>query len=153
MKKQLVFRIFFYMSLLTGLSLSLDAQTMFENPKEAELKDLSLEELTDFILRERFDLILPQVMRERGIDMWIYVVRYGDQNPLGSVFGSEEGVFVFTDRGGERIERAFFGYPTEIVERSGAYDIIVKQEATNIHEGFPNNRMLLWHFYRWHMFF
>jgi len=147
MRKNEVIRIAFILGLFIGLNLSVHAQRVFENPHENKLKDLSLDELTDYILREKFDLILPQVMRERDIDMWIHIVREGDLDPLGSVFGSNEGVFVFTDRGGDRIERAFLGYPTDLVERSGAYDVIVKQEVTNVDEGFPDNRMLLWHYY------
>ncbi|MFQ5722672.1 MAG: hypothetical protein ACE5GI_09295, partial [Candidatus Aminicenantales bacterium] len=69
-------------------------------------------------------LILPQVMREHKIDMWIHIIRpwaWGGTDPLRYEFGSKSGVFIFTDRGGERIERVVF--EGEVVD-PGAYDIV-----------------------------
>ena len=90
------------------------------------------------IRRDKFDIVLPQVMRERGIDMWIHVVREAIPDSFGAdELGSTSGVFVFTDRGGDRIERAILGrrwgaeqrerVASEYVdpmEALGAYDII-----------------------------
>jgi hypothetical protein len=92
------------------------------------------------IRREKFDLVLPQVMRENGVDMWIHVMREVIPDAFGAEeFGSTSGVFVFTDRGGDRIERAVLGrrwgdshagetwrvhWDTRRVEEAGAYDII-----------------------------
>ena len=89
------------------------------------------------IRRDKFDLVLPEIMRERNIDMWIHVMREAIPDRFGAhEFGSASGVFVFTDRGGERIERAILGRrwgatqrdwgQTDYrrVEESGAYDII-----------------------------
>ena len=89
------------------------------------------------IRRDKFDLIVPKVMRDRGIDMWIHVMREPIADPFGEDLGSTSGVFIFTDRGGGRIERAILGrrWQTSIyeVKRSeyvdpipplGAYDII-----------------------------
>jgi hypothetical protein len=62
------------------------------------------------IRRERFDLVLPRIMRERGIDMWIHVMREAIPDSFGAEdLGSTSGVFIFTDRGGDRIERAILG--------------------------------------------
>jgi hypothetical protein len=133
--------------LFLGCSLAATTQPTSEKLNKQELKKLSLEELTDYILREKFDLIVPQVMRERNIDMWIHIVREGDLDPLGSIFGSDEGIFIFTDRGGDRIERAFFGYTADLVKRSGAYDIVNKPEMKIPLEAFPEHRMFLVHFY------
>jgi hypothetical protein len=59
------------------------------------------------IRRDKLDIVLPQVMRENGIDMWIHVVREAIPDSFGAdELGSTSGVFVFTDRGGDRIERA-----------------------------------------------
>ena len=69
--------------------------------------------------KERFDRILPQVMRENNIDMWIQLIVGRDTLDLGA--GS--GYCVFTDRGGDRIERAIFGFNYE-VEDPEIYDII-----------------------------
>ncbi len=62
------------------------------------------------IRRDKFDVILPQVMRKRGVDMWIHVMREAIRDSFGAdELGSTSGVFVFTDRGGDRIERAILG--------------------------------------------
>jgi len=101
------------------------------------------EELTEWnhrIRREKFDLVLPEVMRENDVDMWIHVMRETIPDPFGAEeLGSTSGVFVFTDRGGDRIERAVLGrrwgashagetwrvtWETTLVEESGAYDIL-----------------------------
>ena len=88
------------------------------------------------IRRDKFDVVLPQIMRERGVDMWIHVMREAVPDPFGAhELGSTSGVFVFTDRGGDRIERAVLGRrwgaahrgwgerDYRYVEASGAYDI------------------------------
>lgn len=92
------------------------------------------------IRREKFDLVLPAIMRKNGIDMWIHVMRESIPDPFGAEeLGSTSGVFVFTDRGRDRIERAVLGrrwgdshagetwrvtWRTGLVEASGAYDIV-----------------------------
>lgn len=60
------------------------------------------------IRNDKLDLILPEVMREHGVDMWIHVTRAGDPDPLQYEFGTTHGYLVFTDLG-DRIERAMFG--------------------------------------------
>lgn len=102
---------------------------------EAELK-----EWNNRIRRERFDIVLPQAMRKNNVDMWIYVMRETIPDPFGAEeLGSTSGVFVFTDRGGDRIERAVLGrrwgsshsagtwkptWNTGLVEECGCYDIV-----------------------------
>ena len=80
------------------------------------------------IRQDKFDLVLPEVMRENGVDMWITVNREGFEDPLTEDFGrgyvGSYGYYVFTDRGGDRIERAILGVGTALVEDNGAYDII-----------------------------
>lgn len=80
------------------------------------------------IRQEKFDLVLPEVMRENKVDMWITVNREGYDDPLTEDFGkgytSDWGYYVFTDRGGDRIERAAIGIGTHLVEENGAYDIM-----------------------------
>lgn len=76
------------------------------------------------IRRERFYLLLPRAMREHDIDMWIHIIRpwsWGGTDPLRYEFGSKSGVFVFTDRGDDRIERVVF---QGRVQDPGAYDIV-----------------------------
>ena len=107
-----------------------------------------LEELLNQIRREKFDNILPQVMRENKIDMWIHVLREGSPDPLSSQLGSESGVFIFTDRGGDRIERAVFGHTSDLIQKCGAYDIIVPPDIKIPLTAFPEYRMPLEVFYR-----
>jgi Xaa-Pro aminopeptidase len=81
------------------------------------------------IRKDKFDLILPGVMRENGIDMWITTVREGDYGPLyedmGRGYPGSLGFYVFTDRGGERIERAALGVGGYLLEECGVYDIVM----------------------------
>jgi len=64
-------------------------------------------ELMRLIRKEKFDVILPQVMRDNQIDMWIYAK--GADDSLDFELGEDPGIYIFTDRGGDRIERALFG--------------------------------------------
>jgi hypothetical protein len=102
--------------------------------------DDDLREWNNQIRREKFDLVLPEAMRKNNVDMWIHVMRETIPDPFGAEeLGSTSGVFVFTDRGGDRIERAVLGrrwgashagetwrvhWDTKLVEECGAYDII-----------------------------
>ncbi len=80
------------------------------------------------IRQEKFDLILPQALRENGVDMWIVVLREGQPDPLyedlgrGYVMGT--GYYVFSDRGGERIERAVLGIDNPLFDACPAYDVL-----------------------------
>ncbi|MDG2375792.1 MAG: M24 family metallopeptidase [Woeseiaceae bacterium] len=80
------------------------------------------------IRQDKFDLVLPEVMRENNVDMWITVNREGFDDPLTEDFGKgyvgSYGYYVFTNRGDGRIERAILGIGTALVEDNGAYDII-----------------------------
>ncbi len=79
------------------------------------------------IRKEKFDHILPEAMRENGIDMWIVAQKEGHDDPLAPLLGGgytgTVGYYVFTDKGGERIERAALGITDHHREVCGAYDI------------------------------
>jgi hypothetical protein len=100
-------------------------------------KDIDMKEWNNRIRREKFDTVLPVVMRKHKIDMWIHVMSGTRLDSFGAEeLGSASGVFVFTDRGAGRIERAVLGHrwgvnhredylvPSRLVEESGVYDII-----------------------------
>ena len=73
-------------------------------------EETALREWNHRIRREKFDIVLPEVMRKNDVDMWIHVMRESIPDPFGAEdLGSTSGVFVFTDRGGDRIERAVLG--------------------------------------------
>ena len=81
-------------------------------------------DMLNHVRRERFYLVLPRVMRERTIDMWIHVIRpwaWGGTDPLRYEFGTKSAVLIFTDRGGDQIERVVFQGE---VQDPGAYDIV-----------------------------
>ncbi len=88
------------------------------------------------IRRDKFDLVLPAAMRENEIDMWIVMRREGYDDPLtidlGGGYVGKDGFYVFTDRGGDRIERAALGIDGYDLERSGAYDLFL--EASELGE-------------------
>lgn len=77
--------------------------------------------------REKFDRVLPEAMRENGIDMWIVAMKEGHHDPLWELLGrgyvGSIGYYIFTDRGGDRIERAAIGITDHHRDACGAYDI------------------------------
>lgn len=78
------------------------------------------------IRNDKFDLILPEVMRENNIDMWIIMNREGSFDPLypdmGEGYVGSTGYYVFTDHGSGRIERAALGISGYLLKEGGAYD-------------------------------
>jgi Xaa-Pro aminopeptidase len=99
---------------------------------DARLLDARARQQTlDLIRQEKFDLILPGAMRDNGIDMWIHGIRMGNPDPLEQDLGAEFGVFIFTDRGGARIERAVL-QPFHLLDRQ-AYDIVGDLEDLRAH--------------------
>lgn len=79
------------------------------------------------IRKDKLDLILPAVMRENGIDMWIVAGREGDGDPnaalLGGGYIGDVGYYVFTDQGGARIERAAMGVGGAAFDQCPLYDL------------------------------
>ncbi len=84
-------------------------------------------EIMKLIRQEKFDLILPGALRDNNVDMWIHVVESGRMDPLALDLGGWteyrlwEPVcyYIFTDRGGDRIERIILGGE----DLDGFYDI------------------------------
>ena len=48
-------------------------------------------EMLDLIQREKFDVVLPGVMRDNGIDMWVHVIRDGNPDALALDLGGTAG--------------------------------------------------------------
>ena len=86
-------------------------------------------EMRNQIRRDKFDLVLPQAMRQNGIDMWITVMKEGNFDPLyldlGQGYVSSIGFVIFADMGKERIERAVLGIEGYEIENCGAYDLFL----------------------------
>ena len=78
------------------------------------------------IRKDKFDLVLPNAMRDTGIDMWIVMFKEGHYDPLyedlGRGYPGRVAFYVFTDRGGDRIERAALGVEGRTLEGCRAYD-------------------------------
>ena len=78
------------------------------------------------IRADKFDQVLPEVMRENDIDMWIITNREGNYDPLypdmGGGYTSTNGYYIFTDKGEGRIERAALGMSGYLLEQGGVYD-------------------------------
>lgn len=76
---------------------------------------------------DKFEQILPLAMRNVAIDMWIVAVKENHREPLwedlGRGYVTGIGYYVFTDRGGARIERAALGPGGYLLDQSGAYDL------------------------------
>lgn len=75
---------------------------------------------------DKFDLVLPEAMRDNKIDMWIVTNREGNFDPLytdmGEGYVGSTGYYIFTDRGESRIERAALGISGYLLKEGGAYD-------------------------------
>jgi len=75
---------------------------------------------------DKFDTILPEVMRENKIDMWIIMCREGNFDPmyyeLGEGYVGHTGFYIFTDTGSPRIERSALGIEGYLLEETKAYD-------------------------------
>ena len=89
----------------------------------------TLETMMRQIRRDKFDHVLPRAMRDNHVDMWVHVVRDRNPDPIARDLGGESGVFIFTDRGGERIERAVLGATDEALWEDEAYDVFRRRGA------------------------
>ncbi len=84
-------------------------------------------EISCRIRSDKFDYVLPGAMRDNDIDMWIVIDKGRGTEPLFRDFGDPtsngNGIFIFTDRGGGRIERAVLGGEPDEIKDCGVYDI------------------------------
>jgi Xaa-Pro aminopeptidase len=77
------------------------------------------------IRAEKFDLVMPDAMRNSDLDMWIVVMREGLLDPMWEALGrgyvGDWAYYVFTHRG-DRVERAALGVGGYRLEQCGVYD-------------------------------
>ena len=80
------------------------------------------------VRQDKFDLVLPEAMRENNIDMWIVTNREGNLDPLytdmGEGYVGKNAYYIFTDTGAERIERAALGVGGYLLEEGDTYDYV-----------------------------
>ena len=89
---------------------------MMEMPDAEAPQQEDMTEVNNQIRREKFDTVLGEVMKKNNVDMWIHVMRETIPDPFGAEdLGSTSGVFVFTNRGGDRIERAILEHAGELL--------------------------------------
>lgn len=79
-------------------------------------------QMLNMIRREKFDYILPNAMKNNNVDMLIHIIRRGSNDPLSIDMGAGHGVFVFTDIGTDRVERAIFGHVFTSISDETVYD-------------------------------
>ena len=89
-------------------------------------------EIACMIRSDKFDYVLPKAMRNNNIDMWIIIDKGRGTEPLFQDFGDAtsngNGILIFTDRGGDRIERAALYGQRNMLAKSGIYDIFGRPE-------------------------
>lgn len=107
------------------ISLLIIALVLFQGVASAQ-ESFRRWRVTNQIRLDKFDLILPEVMRENKIDMWIIMNREGNFDPFYSEMGEgyvlHNGYYIFTDTGKPRIERAVLGIEGYLLEETKAYD-------------------------------
>jgi len=129
-----------------AVAVALAAIVLAPVPVEAQAARSRWERMCQ-IRAEKFDLVLPEAMRDNDLDMWIVVMREGLLDPLWEALGrgyvGDWAYYVFTDRddaGGAagpaaaaaapdpgstadgRIERAALGVGGYRLEQCGVYD-------------------------------
>jgi Xaa-Pro aminopeptidase len=112
---------------LAGLTVALHVTTpMLTAQAPAEHARTRWERLCQ-IRKDQFDLILPRAMRDHGIDMWIVMQKENQFDPmyedLGRGYVGSVAYWIFTDRGGDRIERVAIGVAGHRLEDCG-YDMV-----------------------------
>ena len=115
------------LSLPTVLAAALVSTTIAAPASSAEPDDVrSRWETSCMIRHDKFDYVLPGAMRRNDIEMWIVIDRGRGTQPMTRDFGiatvNGQGFFIFTDRGGDRIERIQLGPETDLARECGAYD-------------------------------
>jgi len=84
-------------------------------------------DISCMIRADKFNYVLPGAMRDNNIDMWIIIDKGRGTEPLFRDFGDAtsngNGIFIFTDRGDARIERAVLGRESDEIKDCGVYDI------------------------------
>ena len=106
-------------------SCGLLAGLLFVSVLAGDYKDL--QDIMSMIRHDKFDYVLPKAMRNNKIDMWITIDKGRGTEPLHMDFGDPisngNGLFIFTDRGGDRIERAILFSLHRQMEGREEYDI------------------------------
>ena len=118
-----------HQSLLTALIVSLlsTGASFVVSGAAAPGEARSRREISCMIRNDKFDYVPPGAMRRNNIDMWIVIDRGRGTQPMTRDFAvatiNGQGFFVFSDRGGNRVERIQLGGEIDLAEECGAYDM------------------------------
>jgi len=100
-------------------------------PGSAQITDFQSQWSSSCMIRQdKFNYVLPKAMRRNNIDMWIVIDRGRGTEPMMLDLGIEtaygQGIYVFYDGGGDRIERLSLGGPgsSKLSDVCGVYDEI-----------------------------
>ena len=85
-------------------------------------------------LQYRLDSVLPRLMRENGVEMWVVAMREYNEDPAfwslvspTTMFARRRTIYVFTDRGPRGIERLALGGGSQ----GGVYDAYVARDTVD----------------------
>ena len=85
-------------------------------------------------LQYRVDSVLPRLMRQHGVEMWIVAMREYNEDPVfwslvspTTMFARRRTIYVFTDRGAKGIERLALGGGSQ----GGVYEAYVARDTVD----------------------
>ena len=85
-------------------------------------------------LQYRLDSVLPRLMRQHGVEMWIVAMREYNEDPTfwslvspTTMFARRRSIYVFTDRGARGIERLALGGGSQ----GGVYEAYVARDTVD----------------------
>lgn len=89
------------------------------------------------IQRERINQLLPQVMKEQGVDMWLVFTRENAEDPILPTIGIEHivarGAFIFSLKEGEYRKIAIAAsYDVSAIQATGLYDQVISYKTEGV---------------------
>ena len=100
------------------------------------------------IMKEKVDVMLPEILESQGIDMWLTFTREGAVDPIGASIGTAGIVgrtaSIFSRAGGEWRKIAIAAsYDTTPIEAAGIYDeVIPYRHGQALADAAKNSRMI-----------
>lgn len=89
------------------------------------------------IQRQRINSLLPQIMKEQGLDMWLVFTRENAVDPILGTIGIEHivarGAFIFSNKNGDYRKIAIAAsYDVEPVKATGLYDEVISYKTEGV---------------------
>lgn len=108
-----------------------DCVYSFSEQLEHEFTSDELQMRYNAVRRDRLSIIMPEMLKKHGIDMFIYVLRSNNavfpeaDDSMAREFGAREGVFVFSISNGQ-YEKAVFDFTDADIAKLGVYDVVFR---------------------------